>query len=328
MPVCFLKYFIFLQLIFHFRLNASARATVSDSMILEVPSIDICVSSIADDSVSCVIPFTRVGNLIVVQARADSIDGNFILDTGAPHLILNMTYFRNYPATSQPDAEQNSVTGAGPAVVKTSVNRFSIGDLEYTKVEADMVNLGHIENSKGIKILGLLGMELFKQCEMIVDFDKSLIYLHRISRKEASKYKSDQLNDPSGYTEVPIEIMDNKIIVRTEMAGKKLRFIIDSGAESNLLDSRLPNKIFENVTVTGRVLLSGTGSKKLEALSGDLKHLKIGKEEIGSLPVVITNLEKTCVSYNACMDGMLGFDFLALHKIGFNFVNRKMYLWK
>jgi hypothetical protein len=25
---------------------------------------------------------------------------------------------------------------------------------------------------------------------------------------------------------------------------------------------------------------------------------------------------------------MLGFDFLSLHKIGFNFVTRKMYIWK
>jgi hypothetical protein len=35
-----------------------------------------------------------------------------------------------------------------------------------------------------------------------------------------------------------------------------------------------------------------------------------------------------CDSYNNCLDGMLGFDFLSLHKIGFNFVNRKMYIWK
>jgi hypothetical protein len=56
--------------------------------------------------------------------------------------------------------------------------------------------------------------------------------------------------------------------------------------------------------------------------------MQIGNLEIGSLPVVITNLEKTCISYDGCIDGMLGFDFLSLHKIGFNFVKRKMYIWK
>jgi predicted aspartyl protease len=289
--------------------------------------VSIQINAFAEDSVSCIIPFSRAGNLIVLQARADSMTGNFILDTGAPNLILNLTYFRQYASTQHQDAEQTSVTGTGSVVLKTAIADFSIGTMNYARVESDLVNLGHIENSKGIRILGLLGMELFKQCEMIIDYDKSLIYLHRIGRKEAKNYKSEQLNDTSGYSIVPIEFIENKIVVRTEMEGKKLRFVIDSGAESNLLDSRLPNKIFENVVISGRVLLTGTGAKQLEALTGDLSHLKIGNREIGSLPVVITNLEKTCVSYS-CIDGMLGFDFLTLHKLGFNFVTRKMYLWK
>ena len=311
-----------------FKIEMNVHGMFNDSLLHTKPGISFSAAHMFEDSISCIIPFSKAGNLIVVQAKADSIEGNFILDTGAPNLVLNITYFRNYHATHQPDAEQNSITGAGPSVVNTRVAAFTIGALSYTKLDADMVNLGHIENSKGIKILGLLGMELFRQCEMIIDYEKSLIYLHRIGKKEIKTYKSAQLKDTSAYSVVPIEIMDNKIVTRTEMAGKKLRFIIDSGAESNLLDSRLPNKIFENVVITGRVLLSGAGANKLEALSGDLKHMKIGNQEITSLPVVITNLEKTCVSYNGCIDGMLGFDFLSLRKIGFNFMTNKMYLWK
>jgi hypothetical protein len=75
-------------------------------------------------------------------------------------------------------------------------------------------------------------------------------------------------------------------------------------------------------------MLTGSGNKQVEALSGEFENLVIGNESILSLPVVIANLEKTCVSYTGCIDGMLGFDFLSLHKIGFNFVTRKMYLWK
>ena len=64
------------------------------------------------------------------------------------------------------------------------------------------------------------------------------------------------------------------------------------------------------------------------ALYGKMANLKIGDELIGDLPVLITNLEGTCFSYAGCVDGVLGFDFLSLHKIGFNFVTRKMYIWK
>jgi hypothetical protein len=284
-------------------------------------------SKVASDSSTCIIPFNRAGNLILVRAKADTIEGNFILDTGAPYLVLNITYFRNYLSTLS-NEEQAGITGTGPAVLKTSVNKLSFGTLNYSRVDADLVSLGHIENSKGVKIIGLLGMELFKQCEMIIDYERNLIYLHRVAKKEASSYKHEMLRDTSAYSTVPIETANNKIIARTVMAGKKLRLLIDCGAESNLLDSRLPNKIFENIDITGRVVLRGTGDQRVEALAGDMKSMKIGNTTISNLPVLITNLEKTCLSAEGCADGVLGFDFLSLHKIGFNFVQRKMYIWK
>lgn len=104
--------------------------------------------------------------------------------------------------------------------------------------------------------------------------------------------------------------------------------MIDCGAESNLLDSRLPDKVFENVEILKRVQLNGVGSKKVEALYGNLINLTVGDQNAGVMPFIITNLEKTCLGDNSCIDGILGFDFLGLHKIGFNFVKNKMYIWK
>lgn len=191
-----------------------------------------------------------------------------------------------------------------------------------------MTPLGHIENARGIKILGLLGIELFRQFEMIIDFDRMLIHLHRIGKKEAAGYRHAMLMEETAYQTIPIDLMDSRIVAQTELAGKKMKFIIDCAAESNILNSKLPDKVWDQVTITRRVVLTGSGSKKAEALVGDLRSMKIGNVELQSLPVLITNLENTCFSYNGCIDGVLGFDFLSLHKIGFNFVTRKMYIWK
>lgn len=288
---------------------------------IEIPGITI-------DSVSSVIAFTRAGNLIVVKAKADTTEGNFILDTGAPNLVLNLTYFRDYPTTYITDGEHAGITGSSAAIIKTEVKKFAFASLTYSRVEADVTNLGAIENSKGIKILGLLGVDLFKDCEMIIDYENNLIYLHRINRKEASTYQHAMLKDVAAYSTFPIDITDNRILITTQLAGKNLKFVIDCAAESNILDSRLPNKIFDNVTVTKRVLLSGAGNKKIEALYGDLKTMQVGSITISNLPVLITNLEYTCFAQNGCINGVLGFDFLSLHKTGFNFVNQKMYIWK
>lgn len=281
---------------------------------------------IQSDSASCVIPFTRVGNLILIPAKADTTHGFFVLDTGTPGLVLNITYFRNYPVSNP--TESGGVTGSVLMAAQTTVDSLVFGPVRYFHMNADLINLGHIENNKGVKIFGLLGTKLFEHFEMIIDYGKSLIYLHQISRKEAATYQSYQLQDTSAYNTIPIDLDEGKIVVYGMLKGKKLKFVVDSGAETNVLDSRLPGKVFDNVTITRRVRLSGSGSAKVEALYGELNGLKIADRDIGVLPVLITNLQSMCDAYNNCIDGMLGFDFLSLHKIGFNFVNRKMYIWK
>lgn len=279
------------------------------------------------DSTSATIPFSRAGNLILVQARADTIEGNFILDTGCPTLVLNVTYFRGYRTTTVTE-ERSGATGSDIAAEQTEIAEFSMAGFKFRRVTADLTHLGNIENSKGVKILGLLGVELLRQFEMIIDFDNSLIHLHLIHRKESSSYQHAMLADTSKYNIVPFELTDNRIMLASEMNGKKLRLIFDSGAETSLLDSRLPERVFNNVLLTGRTTLSGVGNTKIEVMKGDLQSLKIGSRVIETMPVLITNLEKTCFSFNGCVDGVLGFDFISLTRIGFNFVTRKMYIWK
>jgi Aspartyl protease len=326
----FYSYKICVCFLLLFAISLSVRAeNYSDTLKKNRPiAIQELLQNFAGGADSCVIPFSRAGNLILIRVKADSIEGNFILDTGAPGLVLNLTYFRDYPATSDIHEEQSGITGGVSSVKKTQVGKLSFDCVSSTAVTADLVNLGHIENVRGVRIFGLIGLSVLRQFEMIIDYENSLLYLYRIPKKNAVAFKSYLLKDASAYNTVPIEIWNNKIVTRTTMAGKKLRLIIDTGAESNMLDSRLPNKIFENVEILRRIKLTGAGDKKVEALYGNLSNLIIGDQNTGSLPVIITNLEKTCLADNSCIDGILGFDFLSLHKIGFNFVTNKMFIWK
>lgn len=284
--------------------------------------------ALASDSSSCLLPFNRVGNLILLKAKVDTTEGNFILDTGAPYLVLNLTYFRDYPIEVQADGQQTSISGRGDFIYKTKIGQLSFGTMNFHKIEADVTNLGNIENAKGLKILGLLGLELFRQCELIVDFEKSQIHLHRIGKKESATYSHPVLNDTSKYRTFPIDFTKDRMTTTTVVAGKKLKLVIDCAAESSILDSRLPDKILELITITRRVKLTGPGNSKVDALYGNLASMKMGTQQIENLPVTIINLAYTCFTDDMCINGVLGFDFLSQHKIGFNFVNRKMYIWK
>jgi hypothetical protein len=256
------------------------------------------------------------------------MEGNFILDTGAPDLVLNLTYFRGYPTLPVPDAEQTTVAGTISALERISIGELTLGTLHYYRKEIDLVNLGSIENARGIKILGLLGVELFKQCELIVDFEKSIIYLHHIAKKEAASYRHDLLKDTSLYHTFSISLSENRIMMNTIVAGKKLGWVIDCAAESNLLYSRLPDAILQQVIVTRKIKVLGAGNKQIDALYGHLPHLRLEQLDLGNLPVTVTNLQNTCFSKNDCLSGVLGFEFLSLHKLGINFVTHKLYIWK
>lgn len=281
------------------------------------------------DSADFILPFSRAGNLILIKAKADTTEGSFILDTGAPGLILNMTYFRDYPVLDGSGPEQSGgITGSVADYGRTLVKKLSFGAVNYFKVEADRINLGHIENSKGIKIFGLLGVQLFKQFEMIIDYENSEIHLHHITKKDGKNYQHALLNDTSTYSIFPIDLLENKILTYGKLGNKKLTFLVDTGAESNVIDSRLSESVLGNVAITRRIVLNGAGRNKVDALYGNMSNLMIGTRDIATMPVLVTNMEKMCFSYDRCLDGMLGFDFLSMHKIGFNFVKRKMYIWK
>lgn len=280
------------------------------------------------DTPSFILPFTRVGNLILVKAKVDSVEGNFILDTGAPYLILNETYFRDYPTETNNDVESSGANGPIANVSKIRVDKLTFGTFQFSQVHADLVSLSKIENSKNIKILGLIGMQFLKKCELIIDYENSLLYLHLINRKETDTYQSVFLQDKSTFNTLPIELVNDKILTTTEVAGKKIKVMVDCGAEMSMLDSRLPDKVLDDILIKGRIIVNGNGSKKVEALQGEIMNMNVGGNIWQNVPVIVTNMEKSCLSYESCVKGILGFDFLSVKKVGFNFVQYKMYIWK
>lgn len=280
------------------------------------------------DTADNIIPFTRAGKLILIQGRADTTNGSFILDTGTPGLVLNKTYFRDYPILELHQHQQQSITGLGENTQQTRVKHFRLGHFSYYNSEAELLDLAHLEQSKGVKILGLIGVSMFRQCEMIIDYERNQVHLHHIGKKERASYQHPMLNDSSKYLVYPIDIKDNRILVKTNIGNRDLQFVIDYAAETNILDGRLPDKILDSVEISGRVVLTGAGSRKIEALTGDLSSLQVGRLQIKELPVLITNLENTCFGGVDCINGVLGYDFLSRYKLAFNFIKRKLYILK
>jgi len=122
---------------------------ISVSLLLKGKSPD-------NDFESVIIPLKRTGRLFLIEAVIDGEEGNLVFDTGAIGLVLNKTYFRNHTASFKGTA--GGVTGSGNQISTTVAARMELSGIRYDKTDADMASLGHIEDRRGVKILGLLGL--------------------------------------------------------------------------------------------------------------------------------------------------------------------------
>lgn len=322
-----MRYKITLWLLYFFLISKFCNASSRHITIASDTSNAQVNESLVKDSIRFTVPFTRMGNLIIIKGKVENVEGNFILDTGCPTLLLNKTYFRDYEQQAS-ETESTGVSGQDAGSVELTIPAFQFGEAIYNRLHAHIASLATIENSKGIKILGLIGMQLLEGFEMLIDYETGNIHFQSAFKKEQPGYSL--FSDTTVLNTVPLILTDHRIILSTIYGGKNIKLLLDSGAETAILDSRLPDKVFNKIEITGRSTVIGVGQKKWDVLKGDVPEFSIGSTNLEKFPVLIANLEKTClsISYGICADGVIGVHNLSAKKIGFNFVQRKMFIWK
>ena len=268
---------------------------------------------------SVVIPLKKAGRLLMIDATVEDQTGNLVFDTGASGLVLNSTYFREHVRTA--GNSTGGVTGAVGMVERISVEKMKFGNLIYQNMRADLVNLGHIENRRGVKILGLIGFSMMKNLEIVLNAENGELRLYKLDKSgnrisgKASAVKPD-------YTQ-KIEGNGNILFLKGSIAGKSLKFCFDTGAETNAISSDANKNILSTLTITRRMELKGAGSAKSEVLFGRMNDFSMGDKQITGMETIVTSLFAMSEAYNTKIDGMLGYSFLEQGTISINFVKRQ-----
>ncbi|MCX6268901.1 MAG: pepsin/retropepsin-like aspartic protease family protein, partial [Bacteroidetes bacterium] len=292
--------------------------------ILRIPRrVSICGSPISDrqgNVLGVTIPLKRAGRLLLLEGTIDNLIGNFILDTGASGLVLNKTYFRS--TMTFDDEEGGGVTGSTSVVAHMNIKKLMISDLIYTNVFADVIPLGHLENRRGVKILGLFGMSLLKNVEMVFDVSNNELQIYKLDKT------GNRLGTPSPVVKYDImqqtENYRNVMFVKAIIGGKVLDFCLDTGAESNVLSIDAHKAVLATVTITRRSDLSGVGENRGEVLYGTLNDFSMGGRQIKPMETIVCSLAAMSQKYGCSIDGMLGYDFFIKGKIYINLVRKQM----
>lgn len=275
---------------------------------------------VAADIDALTIPLKRVGNLFLIDAVVDNQIGNLIFDTGAMGLVLNKTYYRNHVVMDS--QASNGINGAISNVNFITINQLEFSDLTFKNTKADLTDLGHIENRRKVKILGLLGLTLIKDFEIIIDVNNNQLQLFRIDKK-GNRFNTTEKSFQADITQ-PIQSVNNVIFIRGTIGGKRLNFCMDTGSETNVISNRSSKEVLNTITITRRSSLQGSGSKKSEVFYGTMNNFVYNNKELTGMETIITNLDGLCDAYGVQIDGVLGFDFLEKGTVCINLYKKQL----
>jgi hypothetical protein len=266
------------------------------------------------------IPLKRAGRLLYMEAIVDGQIGNLIFDSGASGLVLNQAYFTDYQVVY--DAEAGGISGSAGPLYRKKVGELNLGPLVMKDLRANVTHLGHIENKRGIKVLGLLGISLLEDYEIILDMRNNSLELVPLDAK-GSVAKEPLLK--KAWDEIlPIDYLNRIVSLRLVIAGKKVPVCLDTAAEMSYLDSRCGDKVLQEVNILRTVNLSGAGTSRIEVLYGELRELQIGKRSLPDFPLLIGPMKEMNQAYGLSLKGMLGFDFLQMTVLKINLKNETM----
>lgn len=255
--------------------------------------------------------FSLESNLIVVQAKVNGIEGNYILDTGASGLVLNAD---RHSSSTQRSCIIQGVSNSKAKALKTKISAFRFGNIVKQNITAACLSLGHIESSMDITLDGLIGMDILSEASIYIDYDAQLISLLDPSTVERTP---DYSLDISFVNSIPV--------VATEIQGKRVNMAIDFGASTSLICATVADGL--DLQVIAQVdLQTASGTEQLLDKVA-LKDITLdGVYDYGTTAVVadLSHLS----SGETSIHGLIGLDLLKSRKIMISPSSQQLLIWE
>tara|TARA_R110002073_G_scaffold15953_1_gene62054 strand:+ start:10244 stop:11233 length:990 start_codon:yes stop_codon:yes gene_type:complete len=270
------------------------------------------------------IPFKLIDRLIVIEGKYRDKSGNFIIDTGSEKLLLNKVHFFNLIKRNNKISHTSGILDFVENPIEKRIQQLLFQNLTINDKRSDIIDLSHIEKSKKVKILGIIGYNILKDYEVFVD-----MYLNQITLTKIGK-RGHKLGNQK-YLEKIIDSVDftlkkHTIVIKGSVNGKKLIFGLDTAAEFNQLNSKVHKNALKSFYPKSRIKLLGASNKSIEVIAGDLYRLKLSETVyFGPMRTILTNLRSMNEAFGTKLDGILGHDFFAQKRAIINYKKEKIY---
>ena len=253
------------------------------------------------------------GGIILVEATLNNTVQTFVLDSGAPGLVLN-----NYFHKKGKKEQMTGISGTAEAFA-VMVEDFVWAGITYPKMEAISMDLSHLESMTKRKISGLIGYELIKDFEIFLDYEGKAIQIKSVGNYSKEKHHP--------LVSFPLSFENHLPVIKAKIGKENLRLGLDTGAEINVLDKRLSSQIAE-MTSEPQVYrkIYGVGNNDEPAQLIKVSVTKLERATYREMNYVLTDFS-SILSGGTNIDGILGFPFLSSCKFSIDFKTQQLNVW-
>ncbi|ETN94440.1 Aspartyl protease [Zhouia amylolytica] len=123
-------------------------------------------------------------NHFEVVATVNSIEGRFILDTGASSTCIGFDCVDHFDLFTE--ESEIKAAGAGAINMVTQIskkNKLEIGDWKLKKLKIVLFDLTHVNSAltqhDALPVHGIIGADVLKRGKAIIDYQKKSLYLRK-----------------------------------------------------------------------------------------------------------------------------------------------------
>jgi hypothetical protein len=267
------------------------------------------------------IPFTMAGNLIAVKVLLNGEYRTFILDSGAPKVILNSKYISEKDTNQKTISSSKGVSGNISGMDIMKVEQLDFSGIKLNNQDVITLDLSHLEESLEIDLYGLIGYDLIKDYDLIYDYANLKLTL--INPDIYESYKNENLAHNT-LRSVPFDLESHIPIVKSQIGSLTLTYGIDCGAESNLISDKLfePLKKYTKQIKTDTLIGAENQPKKVN--KGKIKKTKIGTKSFKNLSTIFSDISHLNEGYKINIDGLIGYEILHKQKTLISYIRKEM----
>lgn len=283
---------------------STGYAQVNLALVAALPELPKAIHESYAADVPLTLPFELAGAFAVVRASVDGRTGRYIIDSGAPGLILNRPNARGGSAT----------TFAGEiAVGEVNVDRFDWGALRQKGLTAYTMDLSQIVDAEGEPFDGIIGYAQLRAIRLELDYQARR--LRFLARRAPIEH----------VVALPFHLSGHVPVVRAQVAGRTIMLGLDTGAGINILDGRFRSALSATADALPPILVRGLSAAVDTVRRATVPLTEIQGSNWVDLPYGFADVARFRES-GLRIDGLIGKEWLEHRVVTLDYRKRRIYV--